>query len=124
MAQNIGFVLYQIRTYKLLLFKYCTQPIFCGLDAITDKYNCCRNTAVCIGDRLLNFSVPELVRSQSTFSTDPEVLQNCAGSTLWNSAGLAVRECSVVMGLAPCMLCVQICCVLCVWDYYLLNSEL
>ena len=31
---------------------------------------------------MLDFSVPELVRSQSTFSTDPEVLENCAGFTL------------------------------------------
>ena len=30
---------------------------------------CCRKTAVCIGDQLLDFSVPELVPSQSTFST-------------------------------------------------------
>ena len=59
----------------------------------------CRKTAVCNGDQLLDFSVPELVRSQSTFSTDPEVLQNCAGFTLCSPAGLAVGECSVVMGL-------------------------
>ena len=48
---------------------------------------CCSKTAVCYGD----FSVPELVRSQSTFSTE-EVLQNCAGFTLYSSAGLAVGE--------------------------------
>ena len=78
---------------------------------------CCRKTAVCIGDKLLDFSVPELVWSQSTFSTDPEVLQNCVGFTLCNSAGLAVGECSALMGLTPCMLCVQIYCVLCVLDY-------
>ena len=65
-------------------------------------YNCCRKTAVCNGDQLLDFSVPELVRSQSTFSTDPKVLQNCAGFTMCSSAGLAVGECSV-MGLTPCM---------------------
>ena len=40
--------------------------------------NCCRKTAVCNGDQLLDFSVPELLRSQSMFSTNPEVLQNCA----------------------------------------------
>ena len=34
---------------------------------------CCRKTAVCIGDELLDFFVPELVRSQSTFF-NPEVL--------------------------------------------------
>ena len=37
----------------------------------SQKSNCCRKTALCIGDQLLDFSVPELVRSQSTFSTDP-----------------------------------------------------
>ena len=36
--QNIGFVQYQRRTRKLVLLEYCTQPIFCGIDAITDKY--------------------------------------------------------------------------------------
>ena len=61
---------------------------------------------VCEGDQLLDFSVPELVRSPSTFSTDPEVLQNRAGFTLCSSTGLAVGECSAVMGLTPCMLCV------------------
>ena len=54
---------------------------------------CCRKTAVCIGDQLLDFSVPELVRSQST----PEVPQNCAGFTLCSSAGLAVGECYAVL---------------------------
>ena len=77
-------------------------------------YYCCRKTAVCIGDQLLNFSLPELVRSQSTFNTDPEVLQNCPGFTLCSSAGLAVGICSAVMGLTPCLLCVQIYCVVCI----------
>ena len=86
----------------------------------SDMY-CCRKTAVCNGDELLDFSVPELVRSQSTFSTDPEVLQNCAGFTLCSSAGLAVGECSAVMGLTPCMLCVQI--LLCVACIGLLSAE-
>ena len=80
------------------------------------KINCCK-TAVCVGDQLLEFCVSELVRSQSTFSTDPEVLQNCAGFTLCSSAGLAVVQCSAVMGLIPCMFYVQIHCVLCVLDY-------
>ena len=53
------------------------------------------------------------------FSTDPEVLQNCAGFTLCSSEGLAVGKCSAIMGLTPCMLCVQIYCVLCV----LLSAE-
>ena len=68
--------------------------------------------------QLLDFSVTELVQSQSTFSTDPEVLQNCAGSTLCSSTALAGSECCAVMGLTPCMLCVQIYCVLRVLDYY------
>ena len=85
---------------------------------------CCRKTAVCIGDQSFDFSVTELVWSQSTFSTDPEVLQNCAGFTLCSSAGLAVGECSAVMSLTQCMLCVQTYCVLCELDYYLLNSKL
>ena len=79
--------------------------------------NCCRKTAVCNGDQLLDFSVPELVRSQSMLGTDPEVLQNCAGFTLCSSAGPAVGDCAAVLGLTPCMLCVQIYCVLCVLDY-------
>ena len=72
-------------------------------------FNCCRKTAVCNGDQLVDFSVPELLRSQSTFSTDPEVLQNCASFT--------VSECSAVLGLTQCMLHVQIYCVLRVMDY-------
>ena len=75
-------------------------------------------------DQLLDFSVPELVRSQSTFSTDSEVPQICAGFTLCKSAGLAVGECSAVMGLTPYMSCVQIYCVSRVLDYYLLDSQL
>ena len=86
--------------------------------------NCCRKTAVCIGDQFLDFSVPELDGSQSTFSTDPEILQNCTGFTLCSSVGLAVDEVSAVMGLTPCMLCVHINYVLCVLDYYLLISQL
>ena len=62
-------------------------------------FNCCRKTAVCNGDQLLDFSVLELVWSQSTFSTDPEVLQNSAGFTLYSSAGLAVGDCAAVLGL-------------------------
>ena len=81
---------------------------------------CCRKTAVCIGDQLLDFSVQELVRSQSTFSTDSEVLQICSGFTLCSSASLVVGEWSVVMGLTPTVLCGQIYCVLCVLDCCLL----
>ena len=34
---------------------------------------CCRKTSVCIGDQLLlDFSVLELVRSESAFRTDPD----------------------------------------------------
>ena len=36
------------------------------------------------------------------------------GFTLCSSAGLAVGECFAVMGLTPCMLCVQIYCVACI----------
>ena len=84
---------------------------------------CCRKTAVCNGDQLLDFSLPELVRSQSTYNTYPEVLQNCAGFTKCSSAGFSSRRmfCSK-MGLILCMSCVQIYCVLCVLD--LLNSQL
>ena len=70
---------------------------------------------------LVYFSVRELVRSQSTFSTDLEVLQNCAGFTLCSSEGLAAGECSAVMGLTPCMLCVQI--LLCITCVGLLPAE-
>ena len=86
---------------------------------------CCRKTAVCNTDQLLDFSVPELVRSQSKFSTDPEVLQNC------QVLHCAVHESSsrrmfCSNGLTPCicMVCVLIYYVLCVLDYYLLNSQL
>ena len=83
-----------------------------------------RKTVVCNGYQLLGFSVPELVRSQSTFGIDSKALQNCAGFTLCSSAGLAAGDCAAVMGLTPCMLCVQIYCVLCILDYYMLNSQL
>ena len=36
---------------------------------------------------MLDFSVPELVRSQLMFSTDPEVIHNYAGFTLCSSVG-------------------------------------
>ena len=91
---------------------------------IAKEADCCRKTAVCNGDQLLDFSVPELVRRQSTFGTDSKVLQNCAGFTLCSSAGLAVSDCAAVLGLTPCMLCAQIYCVLCVFEYYMLNSQL
>ena len=110
------------------LFTNCLQSIYKPTykERYTDYQvsNCCRKTAVCNRDQLLDFSVWQLVGSQSTFSTDPEVLQNCAGFTLCSSAGLAVDDCAAVMGFTPCMLCVQIYCVLCVLDYYLLNSQL
>ena len=61
------------------------------------------------------FNVPELVRSQSTFSTDPEVLQNCAGFTLCSSAGLAVCECSAVIGFDTMhVVCTDLPCVVCI----------
>ena len=77
---------------------------------------------------MLYFSLPELVRSQSTFSIDPEVLQNCAGFTLCSSAGLAVGECSALMGLTPCMLCTDLMCAACIGlssaEFSLVNTGL
>ena len=112
-------------TYSIIIFhvgrKQCPIKFSVYQVSHLSLSYCCRKTAVCNGDQLLDFSVPELVWSLSTFSTDPEVLQNCTGFTLCISTGLAVGECSAVMGLTPCMLCVQIYCVLCVLDYYLLN---
>ena len=72
--------------------------------------------SVCNGDQLLDFSAQELVRSPSTFSTDPEVLQNCAGFPLCSSAGLAVGKCSAVMGLmTQCIhaVCTDLLCIVC-----------
>ena len=77
-----------------------------SIEYLNINYISCRKTAVCNGDQLLHFSVPELFRSQSSFSTHP-----CS------SAGLEVGERSAVMGLTPCMLCAQIYCVLCIVDY-------
>ena len=57
-----------------------------------DGSYCCRKTAVCIGDQLLDFSVPELGQIQSAFSINPEVLQNSAGFILCSSAGLSTRR--------------------------------
>ena len=83
-----------------------------------------------IGDQLLDFSVPELVRSQSTFSTDSEVLQNCAGFTLYSSAGLAVSNCAAVMGLTVSrdsmhVVCTDLllCCVYWIIISWILNCE-
>ena len=67
-----------------------------------------RQQFVIIGDQLLDFSEPEHFRSQSSFGTDPKVLQNCAGFTLCGLAGLAVEKCSAVIGLTPCMLCTDL----------------
>ena len=68
-------------------------------------------TAVCIGDQLLDFSLPELVRSQSTFSNDQKSFRIAQVSL---SAGLAVGKCSAVMGSIPCILWVHIYCVVCI----------
>ena len=91
---------------------------------LNGKFCCCRKTAVCNGDQLLDFPLLALARSQSTFGTDSKVLQNCPGFTLCSSAGLSVGDCAAVLGLTPCMLCVQVHCVFCVLDYYMLNSQL
>ena len=69
-------------------------------------YVCYRKTALCDGDLNTRFSVPELVRSQSTFSTYPEVRQNCMGFTLCSSAGLAARECDTMYVVCTDLLCV------------------
>ena len=68
--------------------------------AIPTNY-CCLTTAVCNRDQLLDFSVPELVWSQSTLITDPEVLQNCAGFTLCSSAGQGWIGMYILM--VPCL---------------------
>ena len=76
---------------------------------------CCHKTAVRIGDQLLDFSAPELVWSQSSFSTDLEVPQNCTGFTLCCLAGLAVSECSAVMGFDTMhVVCTDLLCVVCI----------
>ena len=93
---------------------------FC-LKSIECYFFCCRKTAVCDGDQLLDFSIPEHLRSQSTFSTDLEILKNYAGYTLCSSAGSQSAECSAVIGFTPCMLCVQIYCALRVLDYAGIN---
>ena len=36
LPQYIGLVQYQRGTRKLVLLEYCTQPIYCGIDAVTD----------------------------------------------------------------------------------------
>ena len=85
---------------------------------------CCRKTAVCNGDQLLDFSVPELVRSQSTFSTDPEVLHNCAGFTLCSSAGLKVGDCAAEMGFdVMYVVCTNLLCVVCIQFYTVLQNK-
>ena len=84
------------------------------------KTNCCRKTAVSIWDQVLNFSIQELVRSQSTSSTDPEVLQNwtafiqfcslCAAQQVKQSANFV----HAVLGLTPSMMCTYKLCVVCI----------
>ena len=81
---------------------------------------CCHKTTVCNGDQLLNFSVAELVRSQSMFSTDPEVLQNCAGFTLCSSPGLAV--CSNGFDTVH-VVCTDLLYVVCIGLLSILNCE-
>ena len=82
---------------------------------MTVQFNCCRKTAVCIGDQLLDFSAPELVRSQSTFSTDPGVLQNCAGSTLCSSTVLSTRRKFCSDGFDTMhVVCTELLCAVCI----------
>ena len=93
-------------TLRKIFFNLTNIVLYYTLDYNTHLRYCCRKTTVFNEDQLLDFSVLELVRSQSAFSTDPEILQNCAGFTLCSSTSLAVGECSAVMGLTLCMLCV------------------
>ena len=66
-------------------------------------------------DQLLDFSVPELVLSQSTFSTDREVLQNCAGFTLCSLAGLSTRRMFCSNGFDTMhVVCIDLLCILCI----------
>ena len=71
--------------------------------------------AVCNGDQLLDFSVPELVRSQSTFSTDPEVLQNCAYFTFVQFSGSSSRRMLCRNGFDTMhAVCTDLLCVVCI----------
>ena len=75
---------------------------------------------------MLDFSIPQLVRSESMFGTDPEVLQNCEGFTLQFSGSSSRRSngfdtMHVACIDSLCFVCIHSHCVL---DYYLLNSQL
>ena len=84
-----------------------------------DKHFCVVRQQFVMGINLLDFSVPELVGSQSTFSTDPEALQNCAGFTLCSSAGLAVGDCAAVLGFTLSdVVCTDLLCVVCIGLLY------
>ena len=78
--------------------------------------NCCRNRQqFVLGINCWIFSVLEFVRSQSTFSTDPKVLQNCAGSTLCSSAGLSTRRMLCSNGFDTMhVMCTDLLCVVCI----------
>ena len=85
---EIGAVHLKLWSCKCMMLK-TLNSIFIDWED-TSSY-CCRNSAVCIGDQLLDFSVPELVRSQSAFSTDPEVLQNSTTFTLCSYPATVMR---------------------------------
>ena len=61
---------------------------------------------------MLDFSVPEFVRSQSTFSTDPEVLQNWAGFTISGSS--CQRLCCSDGFNTMHVVCTDLLCVVCI----------
>ena len=75
-------------------------------------YICCRKTAVCNGDQFLDFSVLELVRSQSTFSTGPEVLSGSSSRQLCCSVGFHTMH----------VVCTDLLCVVCIGLLYAESS--
>ena len=88
-----------------------------GLNSISSDHKndtsyCCRKTAVCNGDQLLDFLY------RNSFGANQSL------ALTHSSAGLAVGDYAAAMGFTTCMLCVQIYCVLCVLNYYLLNFQL
>ena len=64
---------------------------------------------------MLDFSVLELVRNQSTFNTDPEVLQNCVGfHILQFSESSSQRLCCSDGFDTMHVVCTDLLCVVCI----------
>ena len=64
---------------------------------------------------MLDFSVPELVRSRSAFSTDPELLQNCADSHIVQFSGSSSRQMFCSNGFNTMhVVCTDLVCVVCI----------